>query len=86
MNISIFIGHKKILLINDNFFTNTEQIHNNLRWVIVCLFSITTNGYPIKVMVLSISVDKGWDYGHEDNILIINLHNLMIISNNDYEN
>jgi hypothetical protein len=37
-------------------------------------------------MVLSISVDKGWDYGHEDNILIINLHNLMIISNNDYEN
>jgi hypothetical protein len=38
------------------------------------------------LMILSISVDKGWDYGHEDNILIINLHDLMIISNNDYEN
>jgi hypothetical protein len=33
-----------------------------------------------------LTIDKGWDYGHEDNILIISLHKLMIISNNDYEN
>lgn len=56
---------------------NIELVEN----VKPSLTSLTSISYH-----MSISVDKGWDYGHEDNIWIINLHNLMIRSNKDYEN
>jgi hypothetical protein len=37
------------------------------------------------LMNFDIKFDKGWDYELKDNILIINLHDVMISNNNAYE-
>jgi hypothetical protein len=37
------------------------------------------------LMNFDIKFDKGWDYELKDNILIINLHNVMISNNNGYK-
>jgi len=31
------------------FSQTLKEVHNNFRWAVVCLFSITTSGYPIKI-------------------------------------
>jgi hypothetical protein len=37
------------------------------------------------LMNFDIKFDKGWDYELKDDILIINLHDVMISNNNAYE-
>lgn len=68
------------------FFTNIKKFHISFMWANV--WSLQSLPMDIQLQILmnfDIKFDKGWDYELKDNILIINLHNVMISNNNAYE-